>query len=24
MVTGIDLRVDAGSIAKYWPWVSNA
>ena len=24
MVTGIDLRVDAGAIAKYWPWVPNA
>ena len=21
MITGIDLRVDAGAIAKYWPWV---
>jgi NAD(P)-dependent dehydrogenase (short-subunit alcohol dehydrogenase family) len=21
MVTGFDLRVDAGAIAKYWPWV---
>jgi len=20
MITGIDLRVDAGAIAKYWPW----
>ena len=24
MITGIDLRVDAGAIAKYWPWVPNA
>ena len=24
MVTGIDLRVDAGAIAKYWPWVPSA
>src|SRR5207244_7428379 len=24
MVTGIDLRVDAGAIAKYWPWVPQA
>lgn len=23
MITGIDLRVDAGAIAKYWPWVPN-
>jgi NAD(P)-dependent dehydrogenase (short-subunit alcohol dehydrogenase family) len=21
MITGVDLRVDAGAIAKYWPWV---
>jgi len=21
MVTGTDLRVDAGAIAKYWPWI---
>jgi NAD(P)-dependent dehydrogenase (short-subunit alcohol dehydrogenase family) len=21
MVTGTDLRVDAGAVAKYWPWV---
>jgi NAD(P)-dependent dehydrogenase (short-subunit alcohol dehydrogenase family) len=21
MITGFDLRVDAGAIAKYWPWV---
>jgi NAD(P)-dependent dehydrogenase (short-subunit alcohol dehydrogenase family) len=21
MITGIDLRVDAGAIAKYWPWI---
>ena len=24
MITGFDLRVDAGAIAKYWPWVPNA
>jgi len=24
MVTGFDLRVDAGAIAKYWPWVPGA
>src|SRR5882672_7786682 len=24
MVTGVDLRVDAGAIAKYWPWVPSA
>jgi NAD(P)-dependent dehydrogenase (short-subunit alcohol dehydrogenase family) len=24
MVTGFDLRVDAGAIAKYWPWVPHA
>ena len=24
MITGIDLRVDAGAIAKYWPWVPSA
>jgi NAD(P)-dependent dehydrogenase (short-subunit alcohol dehydrogenase family) len=24
MVTGCDLRVDAGAIAKYWPWVPGA
>jgi NAD(P)-dependent dehydrogenase (short-subunit alcohol dehydrogenase family) len=24
MVTGIDLRVDAGAVAKYWPWVPGA
>jgi NAD(P)-dependent dehydrogenase (short-subunit alcohol dehydrogenase family) len=23
MVTGMDLRVDAGAIAKYWPWVPS-
>jgi len=23
MITGMDLRVDAGAIAKYWPWVPN-
>jgi NAD(P)-dependent dehydrogenase (short-subunit alcohol dehydrogenase family) len=21
MITGIDLRIDAGAIAKYWPWI---
>ena len=21
MITGFDLRVDAGAIAKYWPWI---
>jgi NAD(P)-dependent dehydrogenase (short-subunit alcohol dehydrogenase family) len=21
MITGIDLRVDAGAVAKYWPWI---
>jgi NAD(P)-dependent dehydrogenase (short-subunit alcohol dehydrogenase family) len=24
MITGTDLRVDAGAIAKYWPWMPNA
>ena len=24
MITGFDLRVDAGAIAKYWPWVPGA
>jgi NAD(P)-dependent dehydrogenase (short-subunit alcohol dehydrogenase family) len=24
MITGLDLRVDAGAIAKYWPWVPGA
>src|SRR5207249_10952963 len=24
MITGVDLRVDAGAVAKYWPWVPNA
>jgi NAD(P)-dependent dehydrogenase (short-subunit alcohol dehydrogenase family) len=24
MITGMDLRVDAGAIAKYWPWVPSA
>jgi len=24
MITGIDLRVDAGALAKYWPWVPHA
>ena len=23
MITGCDLRVDAGAIAKYWPWIPN-
>jgi NAD(P)-dependent dehydrogenase (short-subunit alcohol dehydrogenase family) len=23
MITGIDLRVDAGAIAKYWPWIPD-
>jgi len=23
MITGFDLRVDAGAIAKYWPWMPN-
>jgi NAD(P)-dependent dehydrogenase (short-subunit alcohol dehydrogenase family) len=23
MITGTDLRVDAGAIAKYWPWIPN-
>jgi NAD(P)-dependent dehydrogenase (short-subunit alcohol dehydrogenase family) len=23
MITGFDLRVDAGAIAKYWPWVPH-
>ena len=23
MITGFDLRVDAGAIAKYWPWVPS-
>jgi NAD(P)-dependent dehydrogenase (short-subunit alcohol dehydrogenase family) len=23
MITGIDLRVDAGAIAKYWPWIPH-
>jgi len=21
MITGVDHRVDAGPVAKYWPWV---
>ncbi len=21
MITGMDLRVDAGALAKYWPWI---
>ena len=24
MITGCDLRVDAGAIAKYWPWIPGA
>ena len=24
MITGFDLRVDAGAIAKYWPWTPRA
>ncbi|HYB40582.1 MAG TPA: SDR family oxidoreductase, partial [Candidatus Methylomirabilis sp.] len=24
MITGTDLRVDAGAIAKYWPWIPGA
>jgi NAD(P)-dependent dehydrogenase (short-subunit alcohol dehydrogenase family) len=24
MITGFDLRVDAGAIAKYWPWIPHA
>jgi NAD(P)-dependent dehydrogenase (short-subunit alcohol dehydrogenase family) len=24
MITGTDLRVDAGALAKYWPWTPNA
>ncbi|HEY7206273.1 MAG TPA: SDR family NAD(P)-dependent oxidoreductase [Methylomirabilota bacterium] len=24
MITGTDLRVDAGAIAKYWPWIPSA
>jgi len=24
MITGVDLRVDAGAIAKYWPWVPRS
>jgi NAD(P)-dependent dehydrogenase (short-subunit alcohol dehydrogenase family) len=24
MITGFDLRVDAGAIAKYWPWIPDA
>jgi NAD(P)-dependent dehydrogenase (short-subunit alcohol dehydrogenase family) len=24
LVTGVDLRVDGGAIAKYWPWVPGA
>jgi NAD(P)-dependent dehydrogenase (short-subunit alcohol dehydrogenase family) len=24
MITGLDLRVDGGAIAKYWPWIPHA
>jgi NAD(P)-dependent dehydrogenase (short-subunit alcohol dehydrogenase family) len=24
MITGVDVRVDAGAVAKYWPWIPNA
>jgi NAD(P)-dependent dehydrogenase (short-subunit alcohol dehydrogenase family) len=24
MITGTDLRVDAGAVAKYWPWIPHA
>ena len=24
LITGTDLRVDAGAIAKYWPWIPNS
>jgi NAD(P)-dependent dehydrogenase (short-subunit alcohol dehydrogenase family) len=24
MITGFDLRVDAGAVAKYWPWIPGA
>ena len=24
MITGADLRVDGGAIAKYWPWIPHA
>jgi NAD(P)-dependent dehydrogenase (short-subunit alcohol dehydrogenase family) len=24
MITGLDLRVDAGAIAKYWPWIPHS
>jgi NAD(P)-dependent dehydrogenase (short-subunit alcohol dehydrogenase family) len=24
MITGFDLRVDAGAIAKYWPWIPQS
>jgi len=24
MITGVDLRVDAGAVAKYWPWIPQA
>jgi NAD(P)-dependent dehydrogenase (short-subunit alcohol dehydrogenase family) len=23
MITGVDLRVDGGAIAKYWPWIPH-
>lgn len=23
MITGFDLRVDAGAVAKYWPWIPD-
>jgi len=23
MITGIDLRVDGGAVAKYWPWIPH-
>jgi NAD(P)-dependent dehydrogenase (short-subunit alcohol dehydrogenase family) len=24
MITGLDLRVDAGTVARYWLWVPGA
>jgi NAD(P)-dependent dehydrogenase (short-subunit alcohol dehydrogenase family) len=24
MITGVDLRVDGGAVAKYWPWTPHA
>ncbi|MGH7414184.1 MAG: SDR family oxidoreductase [Candidatus Rokuibacteriota bacterium] len=24
LITGCDLRVDAGAVAKYWPWIPDA